>query len=271
MPYNVGGGLRAGVSLAATGALFGGPVGAAIGGGIGLLSGLAGGDPYAEREKRKRDALAAIATAKAKALREGVANITRHTANIVANARATALRGSISQGRAGAAQADALPVVSRVTAGSNAAIGDFETKTNAMYDSQAAEIERDYALNAPIPPSISDYLSAVGEGTVQVKNMVDKYRAQKEMADNEEEMGRVLGTSASAADNTQVLNDADARFGDSAAAPLVDVGVPGFKPTGFTAEQVADSFRRSRGLPTNQSVPPAADYVLRRVGRAYKY
>lgn len=192
MPYNFGGGVKAGVGLASAGLAFGGPVGAAVGGVLGLLSGFAGGDPYAEREKRKRDALTALTNAKAKALREGTDRIIQQTSNIISKAKGDALRGAISSGRASAAEANQLPVVSQAAAAGTNAIGNFQTSTESAYAQQAANIEAEYAMDTPIPPAVSDYLAAIGEASVGVKNMVAKYNVEKELADAEAGMTDVL-------------------------------------------------------------------------------
>lgn len=160
-----GGAVRAGSTGALGGFAVGGPVGAVIGGGLGVISGLLSDSPEQTRQKRMGELLGQIAALKTKTINEGMQRLGKQTAGTLANVRAAAIRRARAAGDTNT-EAYTNPVESNVADAGSRAGESFLNDTTRSFDQATLNAQMDFA-GRPIEPNLSDYLTEIGGAATQ--------------------------------------------------------------------------------------------------------
>ncbi len=176
MPNDGGGTLSAMASDAASGFALGGPVGAGIGGLIGLFSSLGSESQQTQIDQRKQLLLQFIAARRAQALAEGTAALAKQTQAAASTAGAGAGRRAVARGAQDPSGA-ILPAEQGAIAAGSDAMEKFTNATNAEYDKSEMQVQMG-AFNSPLKEPFSDVVAKIGQSAV---GMVTDIRKQELM------------------------------------------------------------------------------------------
>lgn len=175
---DLGSAFSSGVQGALAGSQFGsvlGIPGAAIGGGIGLLSGLFSDNPADLAKQRWENFKKSLQEMKTNTLTEGSRLIGNQTAAARASATAGGRRRAIASGRDTQAESFILPAVGQAeTTGANA-LNNFTFDTNRQFDNAMIQANMG-EMNLPLPAQPSEYFDVAA-------NAVGTYGKNKKMYD----------------------------------------------------------------------------------------
>jgi hypothetical protein len=159
----------------------GGPVGAAIGGGVGLIAGLRdSSDPEKERRKRVEEVRNYLAylrdenkRQKQQALLDSATRLGKFGGGMVSQARGTAAERMAALGRTSDAEPAIASATQQAATEANRLIGESAFNLSRQYDDrdlvlamEGLNVERDFA-DRPIQPGVGDFLLGVGEPLFQ--------------------------------------------------------------------------------------------------------
>ena len=172
--FNLGNAFTSGAQGALAGSTFG-PVGTAIGGGIGLLSGLFSSDPADLAKQWWETFKKSLQDMKANTLATGTSFINSQTAANKADATIRGKRNAIASGRDYQSQSFILPGTGQAeTTGANA-LDKFTLDTNQQFNN--AEIQANLGeMNLPLPTQPSEYFDVAANAVGQYGANKKKYK-----------------------------------------------------------------------------------------------